>query len=133
MSHFVYVVLLVSVVVSGCRTQKAVSSDNLKAGIEEKLEGDYKSVSNSSNTKVLAWEEDNSSGTKVIRFGVWEITSGNQVYYGSIIQGKVEWLSDTVLYLEDSKGIVVNGRQIFKYKLDLLTKKKTIINGKVDL
>ena len=120
-------------VLSACKTQKLSSGKELKDSIATTFEGTYESANNADNTMVLVWKEDVSSGTRVVHFGVWEINSARKLYYDSIIQGHVKWMSETELYFEDYKGIVVEGKQVFKYKLDLVTKRKTVLNGKEEL
>lgn len=132
MLRSVYIVLTILVLVSGCKSQKTISGGKLLSEIVMAIGDDYQTVENSNHTFMLAWAEDISSGTKVIKFGVWEIATGIQVYKDSIIEGKVQWMNDTALYLEDAKGIVDEGTQIIQYKIDLLTKTKTRLNGKVD-
>ncbi|MEN8248084.1 MAG: hypothetical protein ABFS32_04075 [Bacteroidota bacterium] len=132
MSRFIIILSMVLILVS-CKTQKSIYSVVLTSDIKDKIGTPYSTVNNSGNEYVLAWNEDNSTGTTVVHFGVWEINTGDEIYQGTAIKGKVEWLNETALYLEDYKGIVENGVQIFKYKIDLLTKKKTTLHGKVDL
>ena len=110
-----------------------MSPENLASAIEKKLGPDATKANNYNNTHVLAWNEDNTSGTLVLRYGVWVISSGEQVYAGSAIRGSVKWLNNTSLLVEDYPGIIDGEHGSFKFKIDLTTKVKTPLDEKKDL
>jgi hypothetical protein len=121
---------------ASCKIQpvnKTVTSDHLTEAIEKKLEPGAKRVNNYDNTYVLSWREDSSSGTLVIRYGVWEIKTAKLIYAGTALRGSVKWLDNTSLLVEDYPGTVNDGSQKYKFRIDLTTKIKTPLNEKKDL
>jgi hypothetical protein len=115
-------------VLASCKTQPvrtAVPGDQLSWEIEKKLDSNAKRANNFNNTYVLGWREDRSSGTLVIRYGVWEIKTANLIYAGTALRGSVKWLDNTSLLVEDYPGTVNDGSNKYKFKVDLTTKVKT--------
>ena len=136
MKYYKYAIWFVLGLLISCNSQKSsksMSPEKLASAIEKKLDPDATKTNNFNNTHVLAWTEDNTSGTLVIRFGVWLISSGELVYAGSAIRGSVKWLDNTSLLVEDYPGIVDGEQSNFKFKIDLTTKVKTPLDEKKDL
>ena len=121
------------VLIAGCRSaQKATDSrlpaDQLARKITAKLGEDYQQAENYDHTMVLAWREDTSPGLRIVRFGVWRLSNGELVYAGAGKNGKVEWLDNTHLLLEDYPGIVDGDQQQYRFKIDLTTQTKIPID-----
>ena len=136
MKCYKYAIGFILVLFISCNSQKTgktTSPDKLDSIIEKKLGSGVKKENNFDNTFVLAWNEDNSSGTLVIRYGVWVITSGELLYADTAIRGNVKWLDNTSLLVEDYPGIVDGEQRNFKFKIDLTTKIKTPLHEKQDL
>ena len=51
------------------------------------------------------------------------------MYSGSAIRGKVEWLDNTNLRVDDYAGIASEGGQVYRFKIDVLTKVKKAIGN----
>ena len=116
---------------ASCKTQQVkniVSADHLTRNIEKTLGNNFSQINNYDNTYVLGWREDNSSGTIVIRYGVWEIKTGVLIYNSTALRGSVQWLDNTSLLVEDYPGTVDDGKQNYKFKIDLKSKIKTPLN-----
>ena len=123
-------------VLLGCKTQQVktvVSTDQLSNSIEKKLGNNTSRINNYDNTYVLAWREDNSSGTLVVRYGVWEIKTGILIYNNTALRGSVQWLDNTSLLVEEVPGIIDGESRNFKFKIDLNTKVKTPLHEKKDI
>ena len=136
MNSYKYTIWFVLGLLISCNSQKSsksLSPEKLASAIEKKLGPKVTKANSFDNTHILAWTEDKSSGTLVIRFGVWVISSGELVYAGSAIRGSVEWLDNTSLLVEDYPGIVDGDQSNFKFKIDITTKIKTPINEKQEL
>ena len=119
------------IVLASCKTQQVkniVSADHLTRNIEKTLGNNFSQINNYDNTYVLGWREDNSSGTIVIRYGVWEIKTGVLIYNSTALRGSVQWLDNTSLLVEDYPGTVDDGKQNYKFKIDLKSKIKTPLN-----
>lgn len=119
------------IVLASCKTQQVktvISADQLTNNIEQKLGNNHSQTNNYDNTYVLGLREDASSGTLVIRYGVWEIKTGNLIYAGTALRGSVQWLDNSSLLVEDIPGTVDDGKQRYKFKIDLNTKIKTPLN-----
>ena len=120
----------------GFKTQQVktdVSADQLTNTIEKKLGDNTSRINNYDNTYVLGWREDNSSGTLVVRYGVWEIKTGILIYNNTALRGSVQWLDNTSLLVEEVPGIVDGESRNFKFKIDLNTKVKTPLHEKKDI
>lgn len=114
-----------------CKTQqvsKVFSADQLSKQIEIKLGENYQTINNNTDTYVLGWREDKSSGTLVIRYGVWDIKTGVLIYANTALRGSVQWLDNTSLISEEYPGTVDDGHQNYKFKIDLNTKVKIPLN-----
>ena len=118
---------------SSLKTSKTTTPEKLVSIIEKELGLGAKHENNFDNTYVLAWREDDTSGTLVIRYGVWAIISGELLYADSAIRGSVKWLDNTSLLVEDYPGIIDGEQQNFKFKIDLNTKIKTPLHEKEDI
>ncbi len=128
-----YLLAGIILLITGCRSaQKAadgrLSADQLAKKIATKLGDDYQQAENYDHTMILAWREDTSSGLRIVRFGVWRLSNGELVYAGTGKNGKVEWLDNTHLLLEDYPGIVDGDKQQYRYKIDLTTQTKIPID-----
>lgn len=131
-----YLLLLHLVLTMSCGTQNTGSTsypDKLNSLITKKLGKEASQENNFDKTFVLAWSEDNRSGTPIIRYGVWVIATGELKYAGTAIRGNVKWLDNTSLLVEDYPGIDDGDNQEYKYKIDVNTKIKTPLHGKKDL
>ena len=136
MKYYKYSIWFILGLVISCssqKTSKTTSPDKLVSEIEKKLGSEIKRENSFDNTHVLAWKEDNTSGTLVIRYGVWLISSGELIYAGSAIRGSVKWLDNTSLLVEDYPGIVDGDQTNFTFKIDINTKIKTPIREKQEL
>ena len=136
MNSYKYAIWFVLGLLISCNSQKSsksMSPEKLASAIEKKLGPDATKANNFNNTHVLAWKEDKTSGTLVLRYGVWIILPGELVYAGSAIRGSVKWLDNTSLLVEDYPGIVDGEQSNFKFKIDLTTKVKTPLDEKKDL
>jgi hypothetical protein len=125
-----------TLVLISCKTQQVnlkFSADQLTKQIGTKLGEEYQTKNNNAGTYVLGWREDNSSGTLVIRYGVWDITSGALIYANTALRGSVQWLDNTSLLVEEYPGIIDGENQNFKFKIDLNTKVKTPLYEKKDI
>jgi hypothetical protein len=125
-----------TLVLISCKTQQVnlkFSADQLTKQIGTKLGEKYQTKNNNADTYVLGWREDNSSGTLVIRYGVWDITSGALIYANTALRGSVQWLDNTSLLVEEYPGIIDGENQNFKFKIDLNTKVKTPLYEKKDI
>ncbi len=133
-NHLYWVGLLLFI---GCKSSSTGSSAATTAQINQKITqklGDsFTTSNNTQNTYVLAWKEDRSSGTMVLRYGVWSLSSAELVYAGSAINGKVTWLDNESLLVDDYPGIIDGDKQTYQYKIDLKTKTKIPLNEKADL
>jgi len=128
--------LIIILVLAGCKSQQgnqSVSEEQLVNKIETKLGENPILINNFDASFVLAYREDKSSGTLVIRFGVWVISTGELIYAGTAMRGKVEWLDNESLLVEDYPGIVDENNPVAKFKIDLKTKIKTPLHEKKDL
>ena len=136
MNSYKYAIWFVLGLLISCNSQKSsksMSPEKVASAIEKKLGPDATKVNSFDNDHILAWTEDKSSGTLVVRYGVWVISSGELVYAGSAIRGSVKWLDNTSLLVEDHPGIVDGEKNNFKFKIDLTTKIKTPLNEKKDI
>lgn len=125
-----------TLVLISCKTQQVnlkFSADQLTKQIETKLGEEYQTKNNNADTYVLGWREDNSSGTLVIRYGVWDIGTGVLIYNNTALRGSVQWLDNTSLLVEEYPGIIDGENQNFKFKIDLNTKVKTPLYEKKDI
>ena len=125
-----------TLVLISCKTQQVnlkFSAEQLTKQIGTKLGEEYQTKNNNAGTYVLGWREDNSSGTLVIRYGVWDITSGALIYANTALRGSVQWLDNTSLLVEEYPGIIDGENQNFKFKIDLNTKVKTPLYEKKDI
>jgi hypothetical protein len=121
-----------TLVLISCKTQQAnlnFSADQLTKQIGTKLGEKYQTKNNNTVTYVLCWREDNSSGTLVIRYGVWDINTGVLIYANTALRGSVQWLDNTSLLSEEYTGTVDDGHQNHRFKIDLNTKVKIPFNG----
>jgi hypothetical protein len=121
---------------TACKSQqgnKEISATKLSQRMEQKLGKELTSVNNFDNTYVLSWGEDSSDGTLVLRYGVWIIKTGELLYAGTAISGKVEWLNNTSLLLEEYPGIIDEDNPNYKFKIDLITKIKMPLHDEKDL
>lgn len=133
LKYAIWVILGLLISCNSQKSSKSIPPEKLASKIEKKLGSDAKKVNNFDNTHVLASKEDNTSGTLVLRYGVWLISSGELVYAGSAIRGSVKWLDNTSLLVEDYPGIVDGDKSNFTFKIDITTKIKTPINEKQEL
>ena len=114
-----------------CKTQqvnKVFSVEQLAKKIALKLGENYQTKNNSADNYVLGWREDKSSGTLVIRYGVWDIKTGALIYANTALRGSVQWLDNNSLLSEEYPGTVDDGQQNYKFKIDLNTKVKIPLN-----
>jgi len=127
MIFFKNYILILLLLFIGCKTQKtgSVSIDKLDSIIAKKLGADNTKSKNFEGSYILAFSDENNGGTTIIRYGVWEISSGELIYAGTAVRGNVKWLDNTTLLVEDYPGIVEEGRQNYKFRVDLNTKVKT--------
>lgn len=127
MTFFKNCLLMILILFLGCKAQNtsSVSKEKLYSIIAKKLGDANEQTKNFDGSYVLAFAEENNGGTAIIRYGVWVINSGELIYTGTAIRGNVKWLDNTSLMVEDYPGIVEEGRQNYKFRVDLNTKVKT--------
>jgi hypothetical protein len=115
------------ILLASCKTQQLntpITSAELTSNLEKKLGLGANQKNNFDDTYVLGWREDNTSGTLVVRYGVWEIKTGALIYANTTLRGGVQWLDNNSLLVEEYLGTVDDGTQIHKFKIDLNTKIK---------
>jgi hypothetical protein len=115
------------ILLASCKTQQLntpITSAELTSNLEKKLGQGANQKNNFDDTYVLGWREDNTSGTLVVRYGVWEIKTGALIYANTTLRGGVQWLDNNSLLVEEYLGTVDDGTQIHKFKIDLNTKIK---------
>ena len=118
------ILLLVS-----CKSQQATTTVGISNTIEKKLGQGAFEKNNFNNTYVLGWQDDDSNGTLVVRYGVWEINTGVLIYANTALRGSVQWLDNTSLLVEEVPGTIDDGTKNYKFKIDVTTKVKTPINA----
>ena len=118
------IILLVS-----CKSQQATTAADISNSIEKKLGQGANEKNNFDNTYVLGWRDDDSNGTLVVRYGVWDIKTGALIYANTALRGSVQWLDNTSLLVEEVPGTVDDGSKNYKFKIDVNTKVKTPINA----
>ncbi len=118
--------LVTLLVIVSCKAQKTsrITNDGLDNLIAKRLGTVVSKTNNFDGSYVLAWSEDNQSGTPIIKYGVWVIETGELIFANTAIRGNVKWLDNTSLLVEDYPGIVEGDRQNYKFKIDLKTKVK---------
>jgi len=129
-------IILLILVVVGCNTTKqsnTLGQDGLERIIAKKLGTQTTKINNTGNTMILAWTKDDTSGTTIIRYGVWLISSGELIYADTAKRGSVKWLNDDSLIVEDYPGIIDGDNTNFKFKIDLRTKIKIPFDDKKNL
>jgi len=117
----------VIILMAGCKTQQIntpITSAELTSNLEKKLGQGANQKNNFEDTYVLGWREDNTSGTLVVRYGVWEVKTGALIYANTALRGSVQWLDNNSLLVEEYLGTVDDGKQNHKFKIDLNTKIK---------
>ena len=121
-----YFLLIVILLVASCKSQKSsgINNDNLDDLIVKKLGTNTNKTKNFNGNYILAWAEDNTSGTRLIRYCVWELEKGELIYAGTALRGNVKWLDNTTLLVEELPGIVDSEQQNYKFKIDLNTRVK---------
>ena len=118
---FSFAVLLIS-----CSSQKQ-HKGNLGIEITKFMEGEYKSVNNDNDSLMLTWNTRDNNSIPVLKYAVWNLKTGERIYSGTAIRGKVSWLSDSELELYDYPGIIDDDNPLYRYKIDLNTKTKTAL------
>ena len=113
---------------SNCSTQKSVGDNELDKSIMALLGGEYMQQNNSTDELVLAWRMRENDGTEVLNYAVWNKATGEQLYSGTAIRGKVKWLSEWSLEVYDYPGIIDDQNPLYRYKIDLKTKRKTALS-----
>ena len=76
----------------------------------------------------LSWITDESTGTPVLKYAIWNLNSRELIYKGSAIRGKVDWLDAKTIIVDDYPGIIKDDSPLYRYKINVLTKVKTILN-----
>jgi len=112
------------IMLAGCKAQQAGSSeakDDVTTSINKKLGAFADRQNNFNNTYVLAWTKLDKSAQPLLRYGVWNIKSAELVLAGTAVDGKVEWLDNTTLIVEDYDGIRDDNTLPNRYKIDIKT------------
>lgn len=128
MSRGYIILIIVLFAPIGCKSLQGDLNESITNKIQEELGDNYTMKQNDNGTYVLAWKDKILTGTRVVHFVVFEVGSGRLIFNDTGIQGKVEWVDNTTLYLEDYKGIVENGAPVYKYRINLKSRKKTVWN-----
>jgi hypothetical protein len=122
-------VLPISLLLIGCASQQQTSSKNiLDLAIKEYFKSDYSSKLNSNKELTLAWVTDNSAGVPVLKYTIWNTSKEVLVYSGSAIRGKVDWLDNSTIVVDDYPGIINDESPLYRYKINVLTKVKSALN-----
>jgi len=121
----IFTMCLCLVFFESCSSQKQLSAIKVDEVISEFLGSPFESETNSSNDLVLAWRLDKRNKPEILRYAVWEVKSGQQIYSGTALQGKVKWLDEMSLEVHDYPGIIDDQNPLYRYKIDLKTKSKT--------
>ena len=121
------ILVLVMLIFASCKSQNLGShaGDKLDDKMARKLGSNMTKTKNFEGNYTLAWAEDRKSGTPLLRYGVWESETNELIYAGTALRGKVEWLDNNSLLVEEYPGIVEHGKQNYKFKIDLNSKVKS--------
>jgi hypothetical protein len=87
---------------------------------------------NFNNTYVLAWTKLDRSAQPLLRYGVWDKKSAELVIAGTAVDGKVEWLDNTTLIIEDYSDIKDDKSPPNRYKIDINTQVRIPITEQPD-
>lgn len=112
------------ILLAGCKSQQSSTKDNsdaLTLSITKKLGGMAERQNNFNKTHVLAWSKVDRSAQPMLRYGVWEISSAELILAGSAVDGKVVWLDNTTLLVDDYKGLEGTDSPANRYKIDINT------------
>lgn len=116
-----------------CGTQKTTPPAKLETSIKDFMGQEFSSEKNSTNNLLLTWTVNNTNDTPVLKYAVWNIATGDKVYSGAAIRGKVSWLTEMTLELYDYPGIIDDNNPLYRYKIDLTTKTRTALGEKNEL
>lgn len=123
-----HIILLLGFISLSCQSQRQKSSDDLNSTIKQYFQAEYTSKTNENTLLTLAWITSDKGGTPVLKYAVWNNKSEEIIYEGTAIRGKVEWLDDYSILVVDYPGIINDESQLYRYKINIKTKVKTILN-----